>query len=127
MTTTDKKIDNALQWIETLAITDEKQDKGRLGDVISGFCCLGLGAYDQDIAFKPGQGGAPKKFQECIGLLHHLGDSATPEEVGLNAESLSELNDDKGLTFKQIARVLKKHPHSYFKTEVAVTIELAYS
>jgi hypothetical protein len=98
-------------WIDALRSGTYKQSHLELGNVESGFCCLGLACH---LAFEHG----------VIGIPHNPGYGTLSENpevvkwVGLatrngaygNADSLILDNDDYRLTFDQIADIIEYNP-----------------
>ena len=128
------KAEAALMWIESLCLPDTlkyPQSIGRLEVTPAankanpvnkiGFCCLGLECKVNERPYRPTAGGHPAPSK--VGLLHKGGESSENS----NRKSLISMNDVDGRSFLQIGEQLKKHPHSYFESEVAAVIKLAYS
>lgn len=116
--TVEQKVDNILVWTDALESGEYKQLKEfELGDVDSGFCCIGLGCYVLDIDFLPHHD-ASDEFQHCVGLLDPLGCFVEAKSF-YAANSLAEANDDTNAGFKRIAKLIKNHPDWMFEPEVA--------
>lgn len=125
----------ALNWIEFMSLPESeqpyKQGKHQLGDVKTGFCCLGLECRIAERDFN--WDGTHHVEKVGVGLLSDYGSfdsNASKEEKvwsSIGNKSLASLNDIKELSFQQIAAELKRDPHGYFEKEVADVIELAYS
>ena len=122
-----KKIDkafNAMVWIESLEL-DYKQGGRKLGSYEDGLCCLGLACYVNELPYKSSHEFLSNNNAKSLGLIDDCGYPANgylPE-----VKNLIYYNDSDGKSFKQIAKILKKHPHAYFEKEVADEIQLAYS
>lgn len=114
---------NQTKWLEELENGSRQQVTGHLrkGD---SYCCLGVAAelfktVDVEVRFYEGitekgfysyNGGttnAPEYVQKALKLFDDIGSPT----VG---SPLTELNDS-GTTFKQIAALVRLHPHHYFK------------
>ena len=92
-------------WLRALRTTTEKQGRRKLGDTVSGFCCLGLGCAVNKILYIPGNG-----------LLN----DAQAFRLGLRRRAvnkLANLNDHNRLSFKTIARIITEDPNTYFIQE----------
>lgn len=145
------KATNAYAWISALVATDLKQGQGMLGNELEGFCCLGLGCHVLKLPYEPDDGESDA-FQELVGLrffdgLAYFGypdeddDGHTPsfnsilkfiDELGLERENIAYINlvafnDSLNMTFKQIAKVLKRFPHLFFEDNVADVLEIFIS
>lgn len=101
-------------WIKALESGEYKQGKGYLQQSNGKFCCLGVAC---DLANKTGVRKVeivvddntclPLKMQNFLGISG-IGDfSKTVVYKGNGWESLAGLNDD-GMTFKQIAKVIRR-------------------
>lgn len=106
----------ARRWVKALDSGEYKQTEGKLRDGRDNFCCLGvlcnIHAYDH-----------PEVAAAQLDSWEYLGsDTELPEEVmkwaGMQSmtgqikgrsESLIDFNDCHGLTFPQIAKVIRKH------------------
>jgi hypothetical protein len=126
----------ALNWIEFMSLPKSeqpyKQGMHQLGDVETGFCCLGLECHIAGRDFH--QSDSSHVEEEGVGLLTDSGSykaclsKKSNGSIGnADQKGLVSLNDIEELSFQQIAAELKRDPHCYFETEVADVIELAYS
>ncbi len=119
----------AMKWIDALESGEYKQCKGMLKEG-TGFCCLGVACeiddavewsevhkryiFDGESEFTE----LPEEYNKQLGLTSSFGESQgcilyKGEEV-IEAESLLNLNDQEGFTFKQIARILRDTPENFF-------------
>ena len=116
---------NAITWIDRLLVTRFKQGKKHLGNKVSGFCCLGLGCYINEIHYHPGFG-TNDEFAAAVGLISRAG--LHQEDIDFNNDSpraLTNLNDN-GESFNFIAKAMKAEPEAYFTPEVAKIITEHY-
>ena len=125
-----EKAENAVKWINTLLTTELNQGRGALGDVESGFCCLGVGCYTLSINYDKYDGTDPD-FSDTVGLLNEFGN---PTSAGISNDTctnfddaLVSLNDLHGKTFRQIGYTLIEKPYKYFSEEIADQIEEYFS
>lgn len=96
------------KWLQALETSTAKQGQGRLGDATQGFCCLGLGCHTIGIRHLA-MAGTSMEFTSRVGLRSDIG--CPDDEI---KPSLVELNDEEGLTFAQIARILRENMDQYF-------------
>lgn len=122
--TLEQKIDNALMWIESMDLPKGLAYPQRgwgLGDMEEGMCCLGLQCYLSGNKYSP-QEGYPDEDENYVGLVYI---DSSPVG-GSYLSHLANMNDD-GVSFREIASHLKKHPHEYLEEGVADYVKLAYS
>lgn len=129
--------ENMLKWVEALESGNYKQGEGVLRERVNGrkrddnFCCLGVGCdiagfgwetkewypgSDSKEWFVKGHGdeaNPPEEFEKWLGIeesprfsLYH--ENADGEEYWIEDEPLAGLNDDYGLTFGEIAQLLRE-------------------
>lgn len=103
---------NREKWLKELKSTTLPQGRGKLGDEIFGFCCLGLGCHILGVKYDR-MAGASKEFKECVGLRHHLGKPKDFPKFG----ALADLNDSNLLPFSVIAEHLRENMDQYFKED----------
>lgn len=113
----------AIVWIDALLNTKLKQGKRKLGNKSIGFCCLGLACHVNNINFFADNIFLSKEQKEKIGLISKYGESISKD----SPKSLIFLNDNNNFSFPQIAKILIKHPESYFVPEVAKLIRNHYN
>jgi len=129
------KANKAVSWVQELEYGSHKQGKGVLGDKDDGFCCLGLACETLNIPYRADASWPIKGIlEESLGLLDAQGgwpvqgelvlDYLAEQEIDLGNSyiSLGELNDE-GMTFEQIAVMLKAIPEMYFESSVAILIK----
>lgn len=116
-----KKIGNAIKWLEALVSGQYKQGYRVLGNKEKGFCCWGLGCHI-----------VGKKFSANSGwdneLMHKIGFKANGSlqeivktEGGHHYVDLWSLNDAAKWSFEQIGKYLIEHPNN-FEREVELAI-----
>lgn len=118
MPTVTQRGELAIMWIAELLTGTYKQNKGSLGDVDKGFCCLGVANYVCDLRETNVDGLVHTRSE--IGLRHDTGLSSG---LGSFKKSLVTLNDVHDITLDKIGEVLAQYPHNYFEEEVAEYIE----
>ena len=104
------------KWIKALRSERYEQGKGQLRYVREGqsyFCCLGVlcDVWDKDLW-----------TEEIAGTYCHDGREALPDAEICNAigltwytlDSLTDMNDDGGFSFSEIADELEKRPEDFF-------------
>ena len=114
---------NQTSWLKALESDKYKQGRGLLCSFLNGnggaeFCCLGV-ACDNFATH----------FVEEKGVVHYLGEAAKAPYVittilalyskygdtkDHKGPSLVSLNDEKRLSFKEIAAIIRKDPSVYF-------------
>ena len=57
----ERKANDAIVWIDTLATTNVQQGRGRLGNSQMGYCCLGYGCKILDVKYNAKDGFNLKK------------------------------------------------------------------
>jgi len=125
--TLQRKIDNAVKWIEALPSAKQptkKIDRGRLGDETRGFCCLGVGCHVLDLSYDSNDGFS-NAFVDAVGLLHEEGKIINHSFYKKN--TLAEVNDETNAGFKRIATFIKTKPQTVFTKEVAEGIKEHYN
>jgi len=134
-TEVQEQITNAVNWIDALATTKDKQGKGALGSETYGYCCLGHGCKTLNVGFD-GYNGVSATFQEKVGLKSPAGDFTGELRTSVVKDnlftaslirSLTNVNDHTSYTFNQISDFIKKHPDGLFKEEVADGINKHYN
>jgi len=129
-----QQIKNAIIWIDRLKTTKLKQGSRQLGDSKHGYCCLGYGCKILKVPFNPNHGTEPA-FADKVGLDDD-GGTFTGGGLRLNnrrptfvssVESLMELNDDAGYSFRKISTFIKKNVDVLFIKEVAEGINKHYT
>ena len=117
--TTEERISNAIEWIDSLAAQSFKKGTGTLGEYHSGMCCLGV-----------------VNHLFSLGVNHHENYLFAMESgidvVGLKPntqETLAEMNDGQDGEYSgpfvevhshpEIAKALVSNPYKYFISEVA--------
>jgi hypothetical protein len=113
---------NAKKWVAALRSRKYKQTTGRLKDVSTNrFCCLGVACElavragvipsDDDGDYAGQYGTLPLAVQDWLGLASKRGDFDKQGEVA----DLTELNDERGFKFYQIARIIESEPKGLFR------------
>ena len=110
-------------WIDALNSGEYKQGKAhlkrlRLGDTVPTYCCMGV---LMDLAAKDGGAQWVDKYPTNSDAVCYIADVAggntmPPEpvcnwlrdEIGVHPRMLAHMNDDMGLTFKQIASYIRQ-------------------
>jgi len=134
------KAENAIAWAMFLYKTDYKQNiNGELGDLKSGFCCLGVGCHIFNVRYKKDDG-TSTTFKSKVGLLEDIGGFHDPSDLSLSELavpdkfrmriygtadyyiSLADAND-RGASFKEIAEWISKRPETLFHPKVATYIK----
>ena len=123
---------NQTKWIEALESGDYKQDTGWL-KTDKGHCCLGVAeevfngkktwtssriikcGLEERRIFRSGENNEGVASLEIINKLGLYNEEGAKADNGI-LKSLSSLNDN-GMTFKEIAKMLRDYPEDYF-TEV---------
>lgn len=119
-----------LALVEALESGKYQQYRSALRHVVDGYCCLGVACDIYDATEVDGTGWSSRDNEDNDPEVRYLGESAyLPMSVmewfgfrdhagnSLNLglmDSLIEMNDD-GVSFIEIAKVLRSHPHLYFK------------
>lgn len=122
--TLEQKIDNALMWIESLDLPKGlayPQGERVLGNESMGFCCLGLQCHLSGNSYSY-HWNYPGYEENYVGLVS----ACSFPVAGSDLPPLANMNDE-GVSFREIASHLKKHPHEYLEEGVADYIKLAYS
>lgn len=129
--TTKQKAKNAIKWIKGLKMTKLNQQKGQLGDIEEGFCCLGFGCHHLkvDYSFDDADN---EDFAQKVGLLDTGGTfrkklKAKKWPLSFEAESLISLNDDFDAPFKLISKIMREEPELMFEAPVAKLIKEEFS
>lgn len=100
----------AYKWARDLETTSARQTKRVLNNGRGGFCCLGrlcviAGERGKRIGSEISYGGEtavlPSEVMEKVGMKSDCGE--------LPDAALTELNDEKGMTFREIAKVIRKN------------------
>lgn len=130
-------------WIDALKHGNLRQVQGQLhlsypAQKTAAYCCLGVacklakpyvGELDAsrisrgrfvDVKYDAGPYCLPSQVEEELKLNDNVGKLVTPEIIHTNgivkvAESLANLNDLFGWTFKQIGEYIENNPHNVFK------------
>lgn len=104
---------NAKLWVEALRSNEFNQSRMALrnGD---GFCCMGVGCEVAKLAgaidcYEGGWGGVPNVVRDWLGLNSSIG--------SYGATALTRDNDERRLTFHQIADIIESEPEGLFKAE----------
>ena len=102
-----------MKWVDALESGKYTQTEGTLKDAYGGFCCLGvacdvsgLGKWDKDGFYLKEDGGLPKKVVDYFGLEDSTGFEV--KKGSYIGKFLTDLNDAAGLSFKQIAKYVRK-------------------
>lgn len=111
-------------WLKTLETTDLKQGRGFLHQVKASdhfYCCLGIACelYKQEgqlktkrkdnrISYNGDTAGLPPMVVKAFGFNTSMSDSSG------NRPALFQLND-KGKTFKEIAKYVRRNRKAYFQ------------
>lgn len=115
---------NQKKWLKALESGKYKRGKESLKvDYGDGFkyCCLGIAcevaganwikAHDDGCYTVNGRGGfLPKSIMEWLGVFYN--DGSCPSGT---YPSMIAMNDEKNLSFKEIAARIRKRPEEYFK------------
>lgn len=117
---------NAIQVIDALPSYKQAKfgERGRLGDLVNGFCCIGAGCYELGIEFRPGDGSSAD-FEGAVGLIS-MGGWFYDGNTYYGRGSLASVNDYTHAGFKRIANLMKTKPEWMFLPEVAKLIRLHY-
>jgi len=135
------KAENAIAWAMFLHKTDYKQNtNGKLGDLKSGFCCLGVGCHIFSIKYKKDDE-VSSTFRNRVGLLNDGGlfydpfsfhtpwKRIVPGKFKIKVygkddfyNGLADAND-RGVSFKRIAKWISKRPETLFHPKVATYIK----
>lgn len=116
---------NQERWLTELETTDKKQVRSAIHSQ-DGFCCLGIAAelfktettridsrlYGDKILYQYDgfEATAPTYVVNALALSNHVG--RTRDESWL---TMTKLNDRMGLSFKEIATLIRKDPENWFK------------
>lgn len=96
---TKTQIDNNLRWRDDLRTTNLIQGRGRLGDSIVGYCCLGRGCVVADIPHTSNAGNPNHyNWQQCYGFANKN------DLMSLN--QFIDANDAQLCTFQEIADLI---------------------
>lgn len=109
----------ARKWIKDLETPGRKQATGTLRDG-PGYCCLGRACVVAGVKpvkgtfkewrFDNEESALPASVVEKFGMRSEDGKLPAPIEVrGMQCHTLISLNDDAGMKFKDIAKVIRKH------------------
>lgn len=108
------------KWVKALRSGKYKQTNGKLRDE-RGFCCLGVACEVVGMKAQKNRHGeylygkqfgiTPETARRAIKLRNSNGTPCS----GDVSFSLTELNDEKGYSFSQIADVLEQSPEAYFR------------
>lgn len=115
---------NQEKWLKALESGKYKQGQGYLCKIDNGkprYCCLGVAAkvflgegkpskHESLISWRGNYYYATPKIQRLLQLYDEFGASAPTYDDW----SLVDLNDEN-YTFKQIAKMIRKNPNSFFK------------
>ena len=121
------RAERAINWIDSLSVTTERQGTKELGDPVRGFCCLGYGCYINKLDYQAaGMYSVP--FQDLVGLIGRYG---LPKSlaVGLGYDKYTgglADDNDHGASFSEIATKLRTHPYRYLKAGVAKLVKDHY-
>jgi hypothetical protein len=116
----ERKIGNAIKWLEALVSGKYKQRTSLLGSKKEGFCCWGLACYVSGHRYIPTDGWSNDLYFK-IGFKNN---GQLVSKVRLMPErvvTLWELNDTLRWTFDEIGRYLISHPEN-FEPDVAKAI-----
>lgn len=119
-------------WLVELETTEKLQGTGYLKsenkDKGLCYCCLGIacelitpinnkfvGHYSTHYSTQGFNAALPVGITDIYKLYDGLGDRFDSSEDDVESMSLSVLNDEHKLTFKEIAKTLRDNPHHYFK------------
>jgi len=126
----------AIEWIQTLAQNEFRQTRnqmensgpGRSPHSSTAFCCLGVARW---VLGMESTGELYKDYEEC-GLYscfwRYAPDIADEEmeEMGLSLDGVNrciDMNDEKKLTFPEIAKHLVIDPDKFFLPDVAEAVK----
>jgi len=126
----------AIEWIETLAKDEFNQTRRQLEDAgcgrspgsSTGFCCLGVARWTLGMEATDQLYDEFKENGCFINLWRFAPDLSNEEmkELGLTptgSDRCINMNDEKKLTFPEIAKQLVSEPGGFFLTDVADAIE----
>lgn len=108
---TEEIIENACEWIETLAANEFKQNQGQLGDESTGFCCLGVANFMFNFGGDYSDTNLTPSGFDALGITY------------AGASLAISLNDDYSYSFPEIARELISKPCNFFPPAVAQGIK----
>ena len=101
-------------WLQALESGKYKQGSGCLEDKYGRFCCLGVACVIQDIptttvenkcrSFLPDDAVEIYGFYSCYG-----------KNISIETLRCDFMNDDKEMTFSEIAKCIRLHPEHYFR------------
>lgn len=116
---------NAEKWVAALESGEYKQGREKLHSSNDEFCCLGVAcdlAVKADVIPPPLQEGdmfeynkegyfLPESVKNWLGLRS---DQGTYYDEQNNRGNLANDNDENGLTFAEIAQIIRKHEDTLF-------------
>lgn len=97
-----------LAWVEALESDDYTQNFGCL-ETSGGYCCLGIACKISGLDFDGGDHYMPLEVRDYFGFVSEEGSSRYSAD-----DALPALNDDKRLTFSEIAQIVRSNPSNYF-------------
>ena len=112
MKRSEKKINNAINWIESLFSGEYEQGKGFLC-LNNKYCCWGVGCEVTQTPYKKDKHVWNNEFFRKVGLKKNGNISPNLETTNGSYYELWEANDS-GVTFKEIAEYLIKHSVTNF-------------
>lgn len=133
--TTQKKVRNAIKWIDGLKKTRFKKGIKKLGDKVDGFCCLGYGCHVLKVPYDPNVG-VSEEFQKAVGLkgssggfqVNGCGISLKIVDDGVEDHfyTLASINDNTSYKLKDMADVILKRIDLLFIEDVAIELKKHY-
>lgn len=105
-TATPEQLKNREIWATALESGKFEQAGGSLGSLSAGMCCLGVGCFVLGIPFDPTDSFPPPEFCKKVGLPHDDGLYAELDGT-YDGGSLVNDNDERKLSFPEIAQVIK--------------------
>ena len=104
-------------WLDDLKTTNAKQCLGELTDQKGGYCCLGRAYVANGYRARSGQyeGERQRLGVEMLSKLKLNSVEGNMSISSFEETSLVELNDNEGMTFKQIAEFIESNPEKVFK------------
>lgn len=118
----EKKIGNAIKWLEALVSGKYLQGKRKLGNAKMGYCCWGLACHVSNMRFDAHDGWQNELMYKIGFKTNGYLQKPVKGVDGVEYSGLGRLNDLGGWTFDQIGKHLINHPEN-FEPEVAKAIK----
>jgi len=123
MNTVQSQIEKAILWLAGLAVTDLPQGRKKLGNMDTGFCCLGFGCFLLGIPYDPKEG-VSYDLPYFIGMKSNNPNIYSDQYGG--EICIAELNDTEKLSFKEIREVIIDNLDDVFAPKVAAGLKDHY-